>query len=51
VEKLEDMDEELAKARRDADGVDIYKAPSPVSPLQAVLLGASLAGLTALTWR
>jgi hypothetical protein len=48
VEKLEDMDEELAKARRDADGVDIYKHRRRYRLFKAILLGASLAGLTAL---
>ena len=44
------MDEELAKARRDADadGVDIYKHRRRYRLFKAILLGASLAGLTAL---
>jgi len=42
------MDEELARARRDADGVDIYKHRRRYRLFKAILLGASLAGLTAL---
>jgi hypothetical protein len=48
VEKLEDMDEELAKARREADGVDIYRYRRRFRLLKAILLGAALAGLTSL---
>jgi hypothetical protein len=48
VEKLEDMDEELNRLRRDADGVDVYKYRRRFRLLKAILLGASLAGLTAL---
>jgi hypothetical protein len=48
VEKLEDMDEELARARREADGVDIYKYRRRFRLFKAILLGAALAGLTAL---
>jgi hypothetical protein len=48
VEKLEDMDEELAKARREADGVDIYKHRRRFRLFKAILLGAALAGLTSL---
>jgi hypothetical protein len=48
VDKLEDMDEELAKARRDADGVDIYKHRRRYRLFKAILLGAALAGLTSL---
>ena len=42
------MDEELAKARREADGVDIYKHRRRYRLFKAILLGAALAGLTAL---
>ena len=42
------MDEELAKARREADGVDIYKYRRRFRLFKAILLGAALAGLTAL---
>ena len=42
------MDEELAKARRDADGIDIYKYRRRYRVFKAILLGASLAGLTAI---
>src|SRR5258708_37233076 len=42
------MEEELAKARRDGDAVDIYKHRRRYRLFKAVLLGASLAGLTAL---
>jgi hypothetical protein len=48
VDQLEDMDEELAKARRDADGIDIYKYRRRYRVFKAILLGASLAGLTAI---
>jgi hypothetical protein len=40
------MDEELAKARREADGVDIYKYRRRFRLFKAILLGAALAGLT-----
>lgn len=55
AEKLDDMDEELARARRKAghagkvdsgDDVDIYKYRRRHRWFKAVLLGASLAGLT-----
>jgi hypothetical protein len=42
------MDEELARIRREADGVDIYKHRRRFRLFKAILLGASLAGLTAL---
>jgi len=42
------MDDELAKARREADGVDIYKHRRRYRLFKAILLGAALAGLTAL---
>lgn len=42
------MDEELAKVRREADGVDIYKHRRRYRLFKAILLGAALAGLTAL---
>lgn len=42
------MDEELARARREADGVDIYKHRRRYRLFKAILLGAALAGLTAL---
>jgi hypothetical protein len=48
VDKLEDMDEELAKARREADGVDIYRYRRRFRIFKAILLGAALAGLTSL---
>ena len=48
MEKLEDMDEELDRIRREADGVDIYKHRRRFRLFKAILLGASLAGLTAL---
>jgi len=51
VDKLEDMDDELAKARRakdEADGVDIYKYRRRFRLFKAILLGAALAGLTSL---
>ena len=50
MDKLEDMDEELAKARRDADadGVDIYKHRRRYRLFKAIVLGAALAGLTSL---
>jgi hypothetical protein len=51
VDKLDDMDEELAKARQvqdEADGVDIYKYRRRFRLLKAVLLGAALAGLVSL---
>ncbi|HVU51327.1 MAG TPA: hypothetical protein VHL80_11605 [Polyangia bacterium] len=49
MDKLDDMDEELAKARQaDADGVDIYKYRRRFRLLKAVLLGAALAGLVSI---
>ena len=51
MDKLEDMDEELAKARQakgEADGVDIYKYRRRFRLFKAILLGAALAGLTSL---
>jgi hypothetical protein len=48
VDQLEDMDEELAKARREADGVDIYRYRRRFRIFKAILLGAALAGLTSL---
>ncbi|HVX95263.1 MAG TPA: hypothetical protein VHK47_10170 [Polyangia bacterium] len=49
MDKLEDMDEELAKARqKDADGVDIYRYKRRFRTLKAVGLGAVLAGLVSL---
>ena len=51
MDKLEDMDDELAKARRakdEADGVDIYKYRRRFRLFKAILLGAALAGLTSL---
>jgi hypothetical protein len=45
---MEDMDEELNRLRRDADDVDIYKHRRRYRLFKAVLLGAALAGLTAL---
>src|SRR5450432_1608526 len=48
LEKLEDMDEELDRVRREAAGVDVYKYRRRFRLLKAILLGASLAGLTAL---
>jgi hypothetical protein len=51
VDKLEDMDEELAKARRvkeEADGVDIYRYRRRFRLFKAILLGAALAGLVSL---
>ena len=48
AETLGDMDEELAKVRRDADGVDIYKYRRRFRFLKAVGLGALLAGLVSL---
>ena len=51
MDKLDDMDEELAKARRakeEADGVDIYRYRRRFRLLKAILLGAALAGLTSL---
>jgi hypothetical protein len=48
VDKLEDMDEELDRIRRDAAGVDIYKHRRRYRLFKAILLGAALAGLTAL---
>ena len=48
MDKLEDMDEELAKARREADGVDIYRYRRRFRVFKAILLGAALAGLTSL---
>jgi hypothetical protein len=47
-EKLEDMDDELARARREADQVDIYKHRRRYRAFKAILLGAALAGLTSL---
>jgi hypothetical protein len=47
-DKLEDMDEELARARRDADKVDVYKYRRRFRLFKAILLGAALAGLTSL---
>ena len=47
-DKLEDMDEELARARREADKVDIYKHRRRYRAFKAILLGAALAGLTSL---
>jgi hypothetical protein len=47
-ETLEDMDEELARVRREADGVDIYKYRRRFRFLKAVVLGAALAGLVSL---
>jgi hypothetical protein len=47
-DKLEDMDEELARVRREADGVDVYKYRRRFRLLKAILLGAALAGLTSL---
>jgi hypothetical protein len=44
VDKLEDMDEELARARREADGVDIYKYRRRFRTLKAIGLGAAMAG-------
>jgi hypothetical protein len=48
ADDLEDMDEELARARRQKDGddVDIYKHRRRYRMFKAILLGASLAGLT-----
>jgi hypothetical protein len=48
VEKLEDMDEELARARREADKIDIYKYRRRFRRVWAILLGAALAGLVSL---
>jgi hypothetical protein len=42
------MDEELARVRREADGVDIYKYRRRYRFLKAVLLGAALAGLVSI---
>jgi len=47
-EPLEDMDAELARAKRDADQVDVYKYRRRYRAFKAVLLGAALAGLTSL---
>jgi hypothetical protein len=47
-DELEDMDEELARIRREADGVDIYKYRRRYRLLKAVLLGAALAGLVSI---
>jgi gas vesicle protein len=47
-DKLEDMDEELARARKDADKIDVYKYRRRFRLLKAILLGAALAGLTSL---
>jgi hypothetical protein len=47
ADKLEDMDEELARARqKDGDDVDIYKHRRRYRLFKAILLGMSLAGLT-----
>jgi hypothetical protein len=46
--KLEDMDDELARARRDADKIDVYKYRRRYRLFKAILLGAALAGLTSL---
>jgi hypothetical protein len=51
VDKLDDMDEELAKARQakeEADGVDIYRYRRRFRLFKAILLGAALAGLVSL---
>jgi hypothetical protein len=47
-EDLEDMDAELARVRREADGVDVYRYRRRYRVLKAILLGAALAGLTSL---
>jgi hypothetical protein len=47
-DKLEDMDEELARARKEAGEVDVYKYRRRFRLLKAILLGAALAGLTSL---
>jgi hypothetical protein len=47
-DKLEDMDEELARARKEAGEVDVYKYRRRFRFLKAILLGAALAGLTSL---
>lgn len=47
-EYLEDMDEELARARKDADKIDVYKYRRRFRLFKAILLGAALAGLTSL---
>jgi hypothetical protein len=47
-DKLEDMDAELARARGEADKVDVYQYRRRFRFLKAVLLGAALAGLTSL---
>jgi hypothetical protein len=47
-DQLEDMDEELARLRGEADKVDIYKHRRRYRLFKAILLGASLAGLTSL---
>lgn len=47
-DKLEDMDEELARARGEADQVDVYKYRRRFRLFKAILLGAALAGLTSL---
>jgi hypothetical protein len=43
---LEDMDDELNRIRREADGVDVYKYRRRFRLLKAIGLGAALAGLT-----
>ena len=48
MDKLEDMDEELERVRREAGEVDIYKYRRRYRVLKAILLGAALAGLTSL---
>ena len=48
MDKLEDMDDELDRIRREADGVDIYKHRRRFRLFKAILLGAALAGLTSL---
>jgi hypothetical protein len=53
ADELEDMDEELRRAgskgpKDDDDGIDIYKNRRRYRWFKAILLGASLAGLTAL---
>ena len=47
-DKLEDMDDELARARGEADKIDIYKYRRRYRLFKAILLGAALAGLTSL---
>lgn len=48
VSDLEDLDDELARVHREAEQVDVYKYRRRYRLLKAILLGASLAGLTAL---